>query len=199
MASSSEGGENTIRFVPTVAHWRVHDDAVRILGHKHPNLAYQLALHICLSTSKALASIRLRVPVGFKELPRKTNTFIIVYPERIESLEVFQPDGHDTTGSLPTTVRRILVQQQKCSGDEDIVLLRVRLTQPSALLLPSLQSFAPLSTSSAGALQLTQSLAASSLLDLYLPFSDTCTKTLHALRVSAVSGLKFMASDLNMC
>lgn len=188
--ASEEGGHFTIQFAPTIARWRDQtEDAERVLGFKYPNAACQLALFVHLDTSTASASIKLRIPVGFKEIRSKVNAFVIVHPDRIESLE------HGTRESVPDVVRRILVQQQKCSNDKDITRLLVRLTRPSALLLPSLDSFAPSSISTGAAFKLAQSLTSSTLIELYLPSDNTHTACLDAMTALLTNGLKFKAKN----
>lgn len=82
--ASEEGGPFTIQFAPTIARWRDQtEDAERVLGFKYPNAACQLALFVHLDTSTASASIKLRIPVGFKEIRSKVNAFVIVHPDRI--------------------------------------------------------------------------------------------------------------------
>lgn len=70
---------------------------------------------------------------------------------------------------------------------------------PSALLLPSLNSFALSSRFAGAALELAQSLTASTLLDVHLPsVDDVYTTCLNAMSAMLTDGLKLVASDVDL-
>ncbi|KUI74302.1 hypothetical protein VM1G_09973 [Cytospora mali] len=168
---SAEHDVIDVSMAPAVVVWTGDDDQPRFLSHSPLNHNH-VTLDIQLDSESHTAFFKITANVAFKGKRNKSNIFLFVYPERIQSLAVV--DEEDDSVSAPDRL------------GTGTYSLRFTLATPCALVVPK-DGFVPKDSVARSTLESLQALAAKTSFQVNIPCDTLPKDRLAALCIEASS------------
>ncbi|KAF2087404.1 hypothetical protein K490DRAFT_65792 [Saccharata proteae CBS 121410] len=159
--STTTSDTHITKKAPVMIRWTCEDDREIYLSRGRPEPSCQPLLDICHVVATKEASINLRIPIAIKAMPRKINIYYRISPEKVTSMELLEKD-------FPLPVLNSITSTM-ASTAQNVIGLSFLTKRAGDLIVPIGVPMEAKTRQSANVLQVVQSLARATSLQMYFP------------------------------